>query len=49
GTDPAEVVRLAVAPLYYRLFVSGEPVDAAAARRAASAACAAARAGLLVT
>ncbi|WP_344284002.1 TetR/AcrR family transcriptional regulator, partial [Actinomadura napierensis] len=30
GTDRAEVVRLAVAPLYYRLFVSGEPVDEAA-------------------
>ncbi|MFB4304129.1 TetR/AcrR family transcriptional regulator [Actinomadura sp. NTSP31] len=48
GTDPAEVVRLAVAPLYYRLFVSGEPVDEAVAGRAAAAACAAARAGLLV-
>lgn len=49
GTDPAEVVRLAIAPLYYRLFVSGEPLDRAAAARAAAAACAAARAGLLTT
>ncbi|MDO3702266.1 TetR/AcrR family transcriptional regulator [Micromonospora sp. C28SCA-DRY-2] len=46
-TDPAEVVRVAVAPLYYRLFVSGEPVDAAVADRAADAALAAARAGAL--
>ncbi|MEU9830951.1 TetR/AcrR family transcriptional regulator [Streptosporangium sp. NPDC048047] len=47
GTDPAEVVRIAVAPLYYRLFVSGEPVDEAIADRAADAALAAARAGTL--
>ncbi|MCO5997964.1 TetR/AcrR family transcriptional regulator [Actinoallomurus rhizosphaericola] len=45
GTDPAEVVRAAVAPVYYRLFVSREPVDAAVADRAAGAALAAARAG----
>ncbi|TDB95913.1 TetR/AcrR family transcriptional regulator [Actinomadura sp. 7K534] len=49
GTDAAEVVRLAVAPLYYRLFVTGEPADEAAADRAAGAAAAAARAGALVT
>ncbi|MEV5830965.1 TetR/AcrR family transcriptional regulator [Spirillospora sp. NPDC052242] len=48
GTDAAEVVRIAVAPLYYRLFVTGEPPDEAAADRAAAAACAAARAGALV-
>lgn len=48
GTDAAEVVRLAVAPLYYRLFVTGEPLDEAAADRAAAAACTAARAGALV-
>ncbi|GAA0343289.1 TetR/AcrR family transcriptional regulator [Actinoallomurus spadix] len=47
GTDPAEVVRAAVAPIYYRLFVSREPVDAAVADRAANAALAAARAGAL--
>ncbi|MFL6052633.1 MAG: TetR-like C-terminal domain-containing protein [Actinoallomurus sp.] len=34
GTDPVEVVRAAVAPLYYRLFISREPVDAAVAARA---------------
>ncbi|MCO5972601.1 TetR/AcrR family transcriptional regulator [Actinoallomurus soli] len=44
-TDPAEVVRAAVAPVYYRLFVSREPVDAGVADRAAGAALAAARAG----
>ncbi|TDC16783.1 TetR/AcrR family transcriptional regulator [Actinomadura bangladeshensis] len=48
GTDPAEVVRAAVAPLYHRAFITGEPVDEAAADRAAAAACAAARAGVLV-
>lgn len=46
-TDPTEVVRVAVAPLYYRLFVSGEPVDTTVADRAADAALAAARAGAL--
>ncbi|WP_067468493.1 TetR-like C-terminal domain-containing protein [Actinomadura macra] len=47
GTDGTEVVRIAVAPLYYRLFVSGEPLDEPTADRAAAAACAAARAGAL--
>ncbi|MEU8308038.1 TetR/AcrR family transcriptional regulator [Actinomadura sp. NPDC048955] len=46
-TDAAEVVRLAVAPLYYRLFITGEPVDEQAADRAAASAEAAARAGVL--
>ncbi|GAA2593594.1 TetR/AcrR family transcriptional regulator [Actinomadura fulvescens] len=46
GTDAAEVVRTAVAPLYYRLFISGEPVDRDVADRAGSAAFAAARAGV---
>jgi AcrR family transcriptional regulator len=45
--DPAEVVRATVAPVYYRLFISREPVDAAVADRAAGAALAAARAGAL--
>ncbi|MFG2001559.1 TetR/AcrR family transcriptional regulator [Spirillospora sp. NPDC048911] len=49
GTDAAEVVRSAVAPLYYRLFISGEPVDRATADRAGSAAFAAARAGVFVS
>jgi AcrR family transcriptional regulator len=47
GVDPAEVVRATVAPLYYRLFISREPVDAAVADRAADAALAAARGGVL--
>ncbi|WP_248963427.1 TetR-like C-terminal domain-containing protein [Sphaerisporangium perillae] len=46
GTDAAEVVRVAVAPLYYRLFITGEPIDEAVANRAADAALAAARAGV---
>ncbi|MFE7525490.1 TetR/AcrR family transcriptional regulator [Kitasatospora sp. NPDC057542] len=46
GTDGTEVVRAAIAPLYYRLFVSGEPLDARTAERAADAAALAARAGL---
>jgi AcrR family transcriptional regulator len=45
--DPAEVVRVTVAPLYYRLFISREPVDGAVADRAAAVALAAARAGTL--
>lgn len=49
GTDPVEVVRVAIAPLYYRLFVSGEPIDETVADRAAAAALAAARAGILVS
>jgi AcrR family transcriptional regulator len=49
GTDAVDVVRTACAPLYYRLFVTGEPLDEAAARRAAEAALAAARTGALVS
>ncbi|MDT0380522.1 TetR/AcrR family transcriptional regulator [Streptomyces sp. DSM 42041] len=45
GTDPAEVIRAVSAPLYYRMLASGDPVDEAAAVRAAEAAAAAARAG----
>ncbi|WP_230415498.1 TetR/AcrR family transcriptional regulator [Micromonospora tarapacensis] len=46
GTDATEVIRAVSAPLYYRLLVSGDPVDAAAADRAAEAAAVAARAGV---
>ncbi|MEV7023565.1 TetR/AcrR family transcriptional regulator [Kitasatospora sp. NPDC093558] len=46
GTDGAEVIRAATAPLYYRLFVTGEPLDTLTAERAADAAALAARAGL---
>ncbi|MFI1386544.1 TetR/AcrR family transcriptional regulator [Embleya sp. NPDC020886] len=49
GTDAGEVVRTAVGSLYYRLFITHEPVDAGQARRAADAAVAAARAGVFVT
>ena len=48
GTDPREVVRAVSAPLYYRLLASGDPLDEAAADRAAAAAVAAARAGAYV-
>jgi len=44
-TDAREVVRAVSAPLYYRLLMSGEPLDDRAADRAALAAVAAARAG----
>ena len=46
-TDPLELIRLTCAPLYYRIFISGEPVDRATAERAARSALAAAHAGLL--
>ncbi|GAA2904415.1 TetR/AcrR family transcriptional regulator [Nonomuraea rubra] len=45
--DPSEVIRVAVAPVYYRLFVAHEPVTERDADRAADAALAAARAGVL--
>ncbi|MGW4383540.1 TetR/AcrR family transcriptional regulator C-terminal ligand-binding domain-containing protein [Kitasatospora sp. NPDC004531] len=45
GTDPEEVVRAVSAPLYYRMLTTSEPLDEAAADRAAAAAEAAARAG----
>ncbi|HEX6347211.1 TetR/AcrR family transcriptional regulator [Umezawaea sp.] len=47
GVDPVEVVRTACAPLCYRVLVTREPVDAAVAERAARAALAAARAGVI--
>jgi AcrR family transcriptional regulator len=45
--DPVDLVRAACAPLFYRVFITREPVDAAIAERAAQAALAAARAGAL--
>ncbi|TXS06163.1 TetR/AcrR family transcriptional regulator [Streptomyces sp. col6] len=48
GTDAHEVVRAVSAPLYYRLLASGDPLDAAAAGRAADAAVLAAKAGAYV-
>lgn len=47
GTDPAEVVRNVLAPIYLRVLVSGEPITESAADAAANAALAAARAGAL--
>ena len=47
GTDPVEVIRMLGAPFYYRMFVTLEPLDDALAERAAAAALAAARAGVL--
>lgn len=44
-TDPRELIGLAAAPIYYRLLVTGEPIDHTVADRAAAAAVAAARAG----
>ncbi|MFE7531724.1 TetR/AcrR family transcriptional regulator [Kitasatospora sp. NPDC057542] len=44
-TDGFEVVRAVSAPLYYRMLTTAEPLDEAAADRAAEAAEAAARAG----
>ncbi|MFG3135423.1 TetR/AcrR family transcriptional regulator [Streptomyces sp. NPDC048211] len=48
GTDPDEVIRAVSAPLYYRLLASGDPLDEAAADRAAEAAVVAAKAGTYV-
>ncbi|MBF8186071.1 TetR/AcrR family transcriptional regulator [Nonomuraea sp. K274] len=45
--DVQEVIRVAIAPVYYRLFVAHEPVTEKDAARAADAALAAARAGVL--
>jgi AcrR family transcriptional regulator len=47
GTDPAEVVRNVLAPIYLRVLVTGEPITQSAADTAANAALAAARAGAL--
>ncbi|CAN3983865.1 TetR/AcrR family transcriptional regulator C-terminal ligand-binding domain-containing protein [Kitasatospora purpeofusca] len=44
GTDPFEVIRAVSAPLYYRMLTTADPVDEAAADRAATAALAAAHA-----
>jgi AcrR family transcriptional regulator len=46
-TDPAELVRTLVAPIYLRLLVTAEPIDRTTADNAAKVALAAARAGAL--
>ncbi|MET9590018.1 TetR/AcrR family transcriptional regulator [Streptomyces sp. NPDC006516] len=48
GTDAHEVIRAVSAPLYYRLLVSGDPLDEGVADRAAATAAVAARAGVYV-
>lgn len=48
GTDAHEVIRAVSAPLYYRLLTTAEPLDPAAADRAAAATAAATRAGAYV-
>ncbi len=47
GTDPAEVVRAVIAPIYLRILVTAEPINERTADTAADAALAAARAGAL--
>jgi AcrR family transcriptional regulator len=48
-TDAVEVIRMLGAPYYYRLFITHEPLDDQLAERAAAAALAAARAGVLTS
>ena len=47
GTDPAELVRTLVAPIYLRLLVTAEPINEKTADNAAEVTLAAARAGAL--
>lgn len=47
GTDPAEVVRSVIAPIYLRVLVTAEPISQDTADTAANVALAAARAGAL--
>jgi AcrR family transcriptional regulator len=47
ATSPAELMKYVAAPLYYQLLMTDEPLSEAAADRAAAAALAAARAGVL--
>jgi AcrR family transcriptional regulator len=47
GTDPAEVVRAVIAPIYLRILVTAEPISERTADTAADAALAAAKAGAL--
>jgi AcrR family transcriptional regulator len=46
-TDPSQIFETLAAPLYFRVIVTAEPIDEAVADRAAGAALAAARAGVL--
>ncbi|WP_433250788.1 TetR/AcrR family transcriptional regulator [Streptosporangium sp. CA-135522] len=47
-TDPEEVIRMVGAPFYYRMLVTGEPIDFALAARVAAMVAHAARAGVFV-
>jgi len=47
GTDPAEVIKTLIAPIYLRLLVTAEPIDETTADQAAGVALLAARAGAL--
>ena len=46
-TDPAELVKAMIAPIYLRFLVTADPIDETTADQAAQAALAVARAGLL--
>ncbi|MFJ2771067.1 TetR/AcrR family transcriptional regulator [Streptomyces sp. NPDC087300] len=46
-TDPSEFLKALAAPVFFRLVLTGEPVDETTADRAAQVALAAARAGVL--
>jgi AcrR family transcriptional regulator len=48
-TSPAELLKYVAAPLYYQVLMTDEPTTRATADRAAAAALAAARAGVLAT
>jgi AcrR family transcriptional regulator len=46
-TDPAEVIKTMIAPIYLRLLITAEPIDQTIADRAAQLAVTAAQAGIL--
>jgi AcrR family transcriptional regulator len=46
-TDPAEVIKALIGPIYLRFLITAEPIDAATADRAAELALAAVHAGVL--
>ncbi|GAA3563572.1 TetR/AcrR family transcriptional regulator [Nonomuraea rosea] len=47
GTDPAELLKTMISPIYFRLLLTGEPVDEGTADQAVRVTLAAARAGAL--
>jgi AcrR family transcriptional regulator len=48
-TDPAEVIKALIGPIYLRLLITAEPIDATTADRATELVLAAVRAGVLRT